>query len=144
MTVSLALLWSTVVGHCLARCRATPGRCFTSSPWTYPKSTVLTRIAYITHRLFHNWVWRRLHKHNWLLVHKVHWAFLFVFQAEEGSLPCVLLAWEWRRDTTMWGKWLRRLSSCLCPTIKLMWPEWSWLVLPTSRLSSANLTCLTQ
>lgn len=26
------------------------------------------------------------------------------FQAEEGSLLCVLLVWEWRRDTTMWEK----------------------------------------
>lgn len=46
MTVSLALLWSTVVGHCLAHYRATPGRCYTSSLWTYPRSTVLTHNAY--------------------------------------------------------------------------------------------------
>ena len=69
---------------------------------------------------------------------------LSLFQAEEGSLLYVLPVWEWRRDTTMWEKWLRRLSSSLCPTTKLMWLEWSWLALPTSRQSSASLTCLTQ
>jgi len=42
MTVNLALLWSMVVGHCLAHCRATPERWCTSSLWTYPRSTVLT------------------------------------------------------------------------------------------------------
>lgn len=30
--------------------------------------------------------------------------FALLFQAEEDSLLCVLLDWEWRRDTTMWEK----------------------------------------
>lgn len=54
MTVNLALLWSTVVGRCSAHCRATPGRCYTSSLWTYPRSTVLTHdVNTITFDILH-------------------------------------------------------------------------------------------
>lgn len=45
MTANLASLWSTGVGHSSAHCRATPGRCCTSSLWTYPRSTVLNQNA---------------------------------------------------------------------------------------------------
>lgn len=144
MTVSLALLWLTVVGHCLAHCRATPGRCYISSLWTYPRSTVLTHIVLHNTELF---IFLTSQQGSWEDSPNISETLLNIlsfFQAEEGSLLCVLLAWEWRRDTTMWEKWLRRLSSSLCPMTKLMWRVWSWLALLTSRQSSASLTCLTQ
>lgn len=139
MTASSVLSWSTVAGHCLAHCRATPGKCYTSSPSTYPRSTVRTDDS----ELFFLFSPSLLARPRTTVKPSLN-IVLSLSQAEEVSPLCVSLVWEWKRDTTTWGRWLRQLSSSLCPTTKSTWREWSWPALPTSRPSSASRTCSTR